>query len=100
MQVDVVDAEDVRSGFRIVLSFVENPWFHDAELTKVFTWGADGAGCTIQATEPQWKEEAVVDDDGNSIGGAAGRAELENQGCGPARPPAAVRALVGLTQAG
>ncbi|GLC48296.1 hypothetical protein PLESTB_000080700 [Pleodorina starrii] len=55
-EVDVVDFDDIKSGFQIVLSFSpDNPYFSNPSLTKAFHYGDDGK-VTIEAPTINWKE--------------------------------------------
>uniref|UniRef100_A0A0E0G8Q9 Uncharacterized protein n=1 Tax=Oryza nivara TaxID=4536 RepID=A0A0E0G8Q9_ORYNI len=53
--VDVDDSKDVKSGYSITLTFSENPYFEDKELTKTYAFADDGT-TTINATSIKWKE--------------------------------------------
>lgn len=55
---DVEDFDDIKSGYRIVFRFRDNPWFAEGALEKAFRFDEEGR-LTITATEPQWKADMV-----------------------------------------
>ncbi|KXZ54574.1 hypothetical protein GPECTOR_4g639 [Gonium pectorale] len=55
-ELDVVDFDDIKSGFKIVLKFAaDNPYFSNPSLTKSFHYGDDGK-ITIEAPTIDWKD--------------------------------------------
>ncbi|GIL65558.1 hypothetical protein Vafri_19306 [Volvox africanus] len=70
-ELDVLDSDDIKSGFKVVMAFSpENPFFSNPSLTKSFHYGDDGK-ITIAAADICWNE-----------GHAPGPESLE----GPLRP--------------
>ncbi|GMH39654.1 hypothetical protein BSKO_07552 [Bryopsis sp. KO-2023] len=54
-EVLVEDAEDMKSGFKIVFKFGPNPFFKDRELLKTVAFSEEGT-VTVDGTPPQWLE--------------------------------------------
>ena len=52
-QVVVEDAADVKSGYSIVFSFAENPFFSNRTLEKRYVYYDDGTAETL-GTQPDW----------------------------------------------
>lgn len=53
-EVDVEDAEDIKSGYKIVFKFSPNPFFSNTKLEKSLKF-ADDASLTIEGDVPLWK---------------------------------------------
>ncbi|KAG2490735.1 hypothetical protein HYH03_010890 [Edaphochlamys debaryana] len=65
-ELDVVDFDDIKSGFKIVLTFAPtNPYFSNASLTKAFHYGDDGR-VTIEPCTIDWKEGMAPNFDGGA----------------------------------
>lgn len=54
-KLEVVEFEDIKSGYQIIFHFDENPYFENTVLTKEFHIGPTGQA-TSQSTEIKWKE--------------------------------------------
>ncbi|GIL92362.1 hypothetical protein Vretifemale_19875, partial [Volvox reticuliferus] len=55
-ELDVVDSDDIKSGYRVVMTFAaENPFFTNPSLTKSFHYSDDGK-ITIAAADIHWNE--------------------------------------------
>lgn len=57
-QIDVQDFDDIKSGYRIIFHFRDNPWFEEGALEKTFKFDDEGR-LTITATAPSWKPDMV-----------------------------------------
>lgn len=57
-QVVVKEYEDIQCGFRVELTFDENPFFEQRQLSKVITYDVHGH-MIIDGTLPVWKEHMV-----------------------------------------
>ncbi len=57
-QLDVQDFDDIKSGYKIVFRFAENPFFSDAVLEKTFSFDEEGA-LSVRSTMPSWKPGKV-----------------------------------------
>jgi template-activating factor I len=57
-QLDVVDNADIKSGFRIIFTWAENPYFTNQTLTKTFTFTSDSTQ-QVKGTRIDWKEKMV-----------------------------------------
>ncbi|EFJ52054.1 hypothetical protein VOLCADRAFT_79426 [Volvox carteri f. nagariensis] len=56
-ELDVVDFDDIKSGFKIVLSFsADNPYFSNPTLTKSFHYGESDGKVTTQPATINWSE--------------------------------------------
>merc|ERR1719348_2900702 len=53
--VEVEEFEDIKSGYKIIFHFSENPYFSNASLCKEFQMGSSGEP-TSSSTELGWKE--------------------------------------------
>lgn len=71
-QLDVVDFDDIKSGFKVVLTFApNNTHFSDRTLVKAFHYGDDGK-VTIEPAVIHWNEGYVSAHAGRAGGRAAG----------------------------
>lgn len=66
-QLNVQMEEDIKSGYRITLSFRENPFFSNAELYKELKYADDGELST-SASMVQWKEGNAPPDAAAAVG--------------------------------
>ncbi|PNH10433.1 Protein SET [Tetrabaena socialis] len=58
-ELDVIDCDDIKSGFSIALRFApNNPYFSNPSLVKSFNYGDDGR-VIIEPATIQWSEEHV-----------------------------------------
>ena len=58
-QVSVEDAPDIKSGFKIVLTFLENRFFRNTQLEKNIRYLEDGT-FEISSVGPQWNSGEVT----------------------------------------
>lgn len=58
MQVSLEDALDIKSGFRIVLTFLENRFFQNLQLEKNIRYLEDGT-FEITTVGPEWNPGQV-----------------------------------------
>ena len=58
-KVSVEDAPDIKSGFKIVLTFLENRFFQNTQLEKNISYLEDGT-FEISSIGPQWKSGEVT----------------------------------------
>ncbi|KAH7307427.1 hypothetical protein KP509_22G058200 [Ceratopteris richardii] len=66
---DVEDFKDVKSGYSIIFTFKQNPYFEDNQLVKVYRFSDDGT-TSVSGTQPRWKDgmdftNGVVEKAGN-----------------------------------
>ncbi len=59
-QVSVEDAPDIKSGFKIVFTFLENRFFRNTQLEKNISYLEDGT-FEISSAGPQWHAGQVTD---------------------------------------
>lgn len=52
------DFDDIKSGYRIVFRFRDNPWFAEGALEKTFRFDEEGQ-LSVSATTPAWKPNMV-----------------------------------------
>uniref|UniRef100_A0A7S0RMJ1 Uncharacterized protein n=1 Tax=Pyramimonas obovata TaxID=1411642 RepID=A0A7S0RMJ1_9CHLO len=73
-ELDVQDTEDVKSGYTITFKWMENPFFTDSELKKVFTFEETGT-LNIEGTDIDWKKGMDPTKPAADLGGKRGREE-------------------------
>ncbi|XP_052888286.1 protein SET isoform X1 [Anopheles moucheti] len=56
-KLEVEEFEDIKSGYRILFHFEENPFFDNTVLTKEFKLGSNGESPSSTSTTIKWKPE-------------------------------------------
>eukprot|EP00245_Coleochaete_scutata_P005887 TRINITY_DN19860_c0_g1_i1.p1 TRINITY_DN19860_c0_g1~~TRINITY_DN19860_c0_g1_i1.p1 ORF type:complete len:268 (-),score=89.41 TRINITY_DN19860_c0_g1_i1:403-1206(-) len=52
--ISVEEFSDIKSGYQIIFTWHENPYFEDKQLSKVFKFSDDGT-VSVSGTQPKWK---------------------------------------------